>query len=135
GGQGAGLNGEAITVSQASDLSQSLIATGFSYVPEERAVAAGMLEEILPVVRDVRRAGAASLDIAWVACGRHDGYYESPTHIWDYAAAELIAREAGAMSEPLDAIGPSGPGLLVATPRIFDDLRGLVTKALARAVR
>jgi myo-inositol-1(or 4)-monophosphatase len=128
-GGGARLNGEPIRTSDAADLQRALIATGFSYLPEERESTAGMLKTILPRVRDIRRIGSAALDLCWVACGRFDGYYEVPVHHWDRAAGELIAREAGAFTHVLDAVGVSGPGLIVAAPRLFDELRALVIAA------
>src|SRR5436305_3487601 len=82
-GGGARRNGEQIAVSGESDLSRSLIATGFSYAPHVREQQARELIEILPRVRDLRRAGPAAIDLAWVACGRVDGYYELGTHRWD----------------------------------------------------
>ena len=60
-----------------------------------------MLTGVLPRVRDIRRLGAASLDLCAVACGRLDGYFERGLNLWDYAAAGLIAAEAGARVEGL----------------------------------
>src|SRR5215470_2373624 len=82
-GGGARLNGRPIAVSQAGELQRSLIGTGFSYAPAVREGQARALIEILPRVRDVRRAGSAAVDLAWVACGRLDGYYELGTRHWD----------------------------------------------------
>ena len=128
-GSGAFCNVERLSVSSKGDLSDALVATGFSYLPEERAAAATILSRVLPVVRDVRRAGAASLDIAWTAAGRFDAYYEIPTHHWDWAAGVVIAREAGAVVSELEPLGPSGPGLVVAGPGLHDRLRELVIGA------
>ena len=95
-GGGAFLAGERLEVSRKADLSDALIATGFSYVPEERAAQAEVLRAVLPKVRDIRRPGAASLDLAWTAAARFDAYYEVPSHHWDWAAGVVIVREAGA---------------------------------------
>jgi len=125
-GGGAFLDGTRLAVSTKSDLADALIATGFSYLPDERAAAAGVLARVLPNVRDIRRAGAASLDIAWTAAGRFDGYYEVPTHHWDWAAGVVIVREAGAVVSELSPVGPSGPGLVAAGPNLHGALRTLV---------
>ena len=122
-GAGARCDGEAISVSGAASLPASLIGTGFGYDTERRAEQARVLLDVLPAVRDVRRAGAAALDLCMVACGRLDGYYERGLHAWDWAAGSLIAREAGATVRPL-AGEPFG--LLVASPAIAGDLAALV---------
>ena len=127
-GEGAFCSGERLAVPEKTDLADALVATGFSYVPEERAVQAGVLHRVLPRVRDIRRAGAASLDLAWTASGRYDAYYEVPTHHWDWAAGIVIVREAGARVGDLNAIGPSGPGLIAAGPGLYDALRDLVAR-------
>jgi myo-inositol-1(or 4)-monophosphatase len=132
-GGGATLNGQQISVGEAGDLSRALIGTGFSYRPEERAAAAALLPRVLPEVRDIRRAGAASLDLAWVAAGRLDGFYESGLAAWDRAAGSLIAAEAGARVEAMPALGPSGDGVITAGSGIFDGLRALLERALAEA--
>lgn len=129
-GRGATLNGEAIGVSGATDLSRALIATGFSYRADERAAAASILPELLTKVRDIRRAGAASLDLAWTAAGRVDGYYETPIEHWDVAAGTLLVREAGGRTDALPSVGPSGEGLVAAGPGIFAGLRELVLELL-----
>lgn len=74
----------------------ALIATGFGYSATRRAGQARLLTEILPQVRDIRRMGAAALDLCRVAEGTVDAYYEHGLHLWDYAAGMLIAQEAGA---------------------------------------
>ncbi|MCI0346546.1 MAG: inositol monophosphatase, partial [Chloroflexi bacterium] len=125
-GGGAFLGTTPLSVSTESDLADALVATGFSYLPEERAVAAKRLVRLLPRVRDIRRAGAAALDLAWTAAGRFDAFYEVPTHHWDRAAGELLVREAGGITSDLERIGPSGPGLVAAGPALHDELRALV---------
>jgi myo-inositol-1(or 4)-monophosphatase len=94
-GAGARLNGDPIRVSDASDLAGALIGTGFGYDADVRAGQAEILRRLLPQVRDIRRAGAAALDLCSVAAGRLDGYYERGVKHWDYAAGALIVREAG----------------------------------------
>jgi myo-inositol-1(or 4)-monophosphatase len=128
-GGGARRNGEAIRVSGATELTSALVATGFSYLPERRARQARVLARVLPAVRDIRRAGAASLDLCWVACGRVDGYYEAGLRPWDLAAGALIAAEAGARVEGLDGPVPDSGSVLAVTPALADDLRRLLEEA------
>jgi myo-inositol-1(or 4)-monophosphatase len=132
-GAGATLNGRPIRASAATDLRRALVATGFSYREEERRVQAAALPAILPRVRDLRRDGSAARDLAWVACGRVDGYYEVPTMHWDRAAGVLLVAEAGGRTTPLAPIGPSGDGALAAAAGVHDALLALVRAALAAA--
>jgi len=132
-GGGASLNGVPVAVSDATDLSRALVTTGFSYRPDERAAAAAILPEVLPRVRDIRRAGAASLDLAWVACGRADGYYETLNEWWDVAAGTLLVREAGGLVEDIPSVGAHGHGTVAAGPGIFAALAALVRGAFAKA--
>lgn len=122
-GLGARLNGEPIEVNTPPRLASALIATGFGYDAERRRAQAERLVGVLPHVRDVRRAGAAALDLCWVAAGRLDGYYERGLKPWDWAAGRLIAQEAGGALRELEG-EPTG---LVAAPRaIVDELFQLV---------
>lgn len=125
-GLGAERNGEAISVSACVDLSQALIGTGFGYDSRRRASQARVLPRVLPVVRDIRRLGAASLDLCAVACGRLDGYYERGLNLWDYAAAALVATEAGALVGGLEGNPPSSEFLLAATPGVFRPLHDVL---------
>ena len=120
---GAFLDGDPVEVGGADSLEEALVATGFGYDAERRAAQAGVLVDILPRVRDIRRAGAASLDLAWVAVGRLDGYYERGLQHWDWAAGSLIVREAGGALRPLD---DEPRGLVAAGPGIVDELTELV---------
>jgi myo-inositol-1(or 4)-monophosphatase len=95
-----------------------------------RAGQARALSQILPRVRDVRRAGSAAIDLAWVACGRLDGYYELGTRRWDRAAGVLLVSEAGGVVSPLAPVGDSGDGVLAAGPGLHRDLTDLVAPAL-----
>jgi myo-inositol-1(or 4)-monophosphatase len=94
-GEGAKLDGRRIQVTHCSSLDRAMVATGFSYVAEQRAKQAETLVRLLPAVRDVRRAGAAALDLAYVACGRVDAFYERGLKRWDEAAGRLLVEEAG----------------------------------------
>ena len=114
-GGGAFLDGRPIRVNAAPELSQALVATGFGYSPARRARQADVLRAVLPLVRDVRRFGAASLDLCALACGRVDGYFEQGLKPWDLAAGGLIAAEAGAQVGGLSG-RPAGEALVVAAP-------------------
>ena len=123
-GTGARRDGVPIGVKPISGLDQALVGTGFSYDASTRGEQSRILNRLLPVCRDVRCMGSAALNLCWVGCGRLDAYYEHDTKPYDYAAGDLIAREAGAVVElPAD----NGSRLsLAASPRIVDDLRAVV---------
>jgi myo-inositol-1(or 4)-monophosphatase len=104
-----------------------MVATGFGYAAARRARQAAVLAEVLPRVRDIRRLGAASVDLCSVACGRVDGYYERGLKPWDLAAGGLVAREAGALVTGLDG-APAGEDLvLAANPALHPLLDALLT--------
>jgi myo-inositol-1(or 4)-monophosphatase len=112
-GGGATCDGVALRVSTTSDAAQALVGTGFSYRAERRERQARMVAGLLPQVRDVRRAGSAALDLCAVAAGWLDGYVEHGCHWWDWAAAALVASEAGAVlgvAGGPDDLGPGAPG-------------------------
>lgn len=121
-GRGATRNGAAIHASTETRLAQCLVATGFSYEPERRRRQATVLTELLPQVRDIRRMGAASVDLCSVACGRVDAYYERGLQPWDHAAGALIAREAGALVGDLSGADPRFEFCLAAPPALFEQL-------------
>ncbi|HTC68116.1 MAG TPA: inositol monophosphatase family protein [Acidothermaceae bacterium] len=125
-GGGGRLNGVPIRVSGCTELAQALVGTGFGYDASRRARQAQVLTGVLPLVRDIRRLGAASLDLCALACGRLDGYFERGLNLWDHAAAGLIAAEAGARVEGLRGRAPDGDLLVAATPGVFDALHDLV---------
>jgi myo-inositol-1(or 4)-monophosphatase len=95
-GGGASLNGKSIRVSETTHLDRALIATGFPYDIRERVPATlARLGRLLGIVQGLRRGGSAALDLAYVACGRLDGFYEENLKPWDTAAGLLIVTEAG----------------------------------------
>lgn len=94
-GQGASLNNKPIRVSAAASLSESLIVTGFPYDFKKREDFARHLTEFLLQSRGVRRDGSAAIDMAYVACGRFDGFWEEGLNPWDVAAGLLLIEEAG----------------------------------------
>ena len=120
-GAGAFRDGRALACSSVTELGQSLVATGFGYEARRRARQAEVLLRVLPRVRDIRRFGAASLDLCATAEGVIDAYYERGLNPWDMAAGGLIASEAGVRVGGL--AGPASGELLVAAPpQIFDPL-------------
>jgi myo-inositol-1(or 4)-monophosphatase len=121
-GGGAHLDGRPLRCSAVEDLSQTLVATGFSYDVRRRSVQAQHLARVLPLVRDLRRLGAGSLDLCGVAAGRVDAYYEQGLNPWDMSAGLLIADEAGARTGDLRG-GPAGPRMVVASaPAVYEPL-------------
>ena len=121
-GGGAFLDGRRLHVTGPPTLATALVGTGFGYDAERRAAQGDVLRRVLPRVRDVRRAGAAAVDLCWVAAGRLDAFYEVGLAPWDWAAASLVASEAGARTLRRD------DGLHVAAPpQLYDDLLALVT--------
>ncbi len=103
-------------------LARALVATGFSYQPEVRTAQARLLAELMGRIRDVRRMGAASLDLCAVAAGRVDAYFEAGLETWDFAAGGLIATESGARLCGLDG-GEVRPGsVLCAHPDLAEQL-------------
>ncbi len=95
-GQGAFLNDRRIEVTREHDLSRCMLATGFPFKDKELlCLYLQTFESIFGKVSGIRRAGSAALDLAYVACGRVDGFWEIKLHLWDIAAGVIILREAG----------------------------------------
>jgi len=121
------LNGEPIQpATRPETLGVAMVATGFGYDPETRARQAEVLTRVLPRVRDIRRVGAAALDLCWAACGRYDAFYERGLNPWDVAAGGLIAARAGLAVRDLVANGDDRAGTLVAPPALVDELHALI---------
>jgi myo-inositol-1(or 4)-monophosphatase len=126
-GQGASLNDKAIRVSDRGELSSALVGTGFAYDARARRVQAEIVARVLPSARDIRRAGSAALDLAALACGRLDAFYEAPMERWDKAAGVVLIKEAGGTVSELEAPLGLSPGVVAANPHLHDELRELVT--------
>lgn len=124
-GAGAQLDGRKIRVSGERDLPNALIGTGFPFRDANMDVAPymKMLEKTLHNTSGVRRAGAAALDMAYVAAGRLDAYFETGLHSWDLAAGAIIIREAGGIVSGLDGSENflETGHVLTGTPRIYRD--------------
>jgi myo-inositol-1(or 4)-monophosphatase len=111
-GEGAFLGARRLAVRQPRPLDQALVATGFSYDPARRATQAEVIGRLLPRARDIRRAGAAALDLAWLAAGRVDAFFERGLQHWDWAAGRLLVEEAGGSCVWVDE---GWPGLIAAS--------------------
>jgi myo-inositol-1(or 4)-monophosphatase len=125
-GSGASLNGDPVRMPAPPHLSTALIATGFGYDSERRDKQGAVIGRVLPRIRDVRRAGAAALDLCWLAAGRLDGYYERGLQAWDWAAARIIVQEAGGAVADLE---PEPHGLAAAHPELLPQLLDLLADA------
>jgi myo-inositol-1(or 4)-monophosphatase len=123
----ATLNGARVRASRRGELTTALVATGFGYAADVRESQARVVARLLPLVRDVRRFGAAALDLAWAAAGRVDAYYERGVKHWDVAAGALICARAGLAVHELPPAPPADSGLLVAPQAIAGELLALVT--------
>ncbi|MGI9185678.1 MAG: inositol monophosphatase family protein [Solirubrobacteraceae bacterium] len=120
------LDGAVLTPPRRGDLATALVATGFGYESLVRARQARVLTRVLPRVRDIRRFGAAALDLCWTACGRYDAYYERGLKPWDHAAGGLICARAGLELHSLPAEDEDPEGLLAAPSALAGELLGLV---------
>ena len=131
-GSGAVLNDRRIRVAERKDLAGAMLATGFA--PRERSRTPAQLDALRALMteaEDVRRMGSAALDLAYVACGRFDGYFEAGVQPWDIAAGALLVREAGGRVAAYDGAAlprldlPFGkPGnVLAANVRLADPLQ------------
>ncbi len=137
-GRGARLNGRRIRVSGCRRLGNSLVGTGFPYDRRERAVFyLAFYEAFTRRTQGVRRAGAAALDLAWVGCGRLDGFWEFGLKAWDVAAGALVVKEAGGRVTGMEG-GPLGldEGKIVASNGlIHGELLKTISATMPRAKR
>jgi len=117
-GGGSFLNGESLRVAEAVDLSEALVATGFSYLQQTRVEQGRVIAELIPQVRDIRRMGTASLDLCMVASGRVNACFERCLQPWDHAAGALIAREAGALVKGRGNNAEGSDFILAAEPTV-----------------
>lgn len=129
-GQGATLDGVALAVSAATDPALSLLGTGFAYQAQRRARQVAMIGALLPQIRDIRRTGSAALDLCALAAGWIDAYLEHGCHWWDWAAAALIAAEAGAVVRV-----PGAPGTVPPADGLGDDAVLAAAPGIAAALR
>lgn len=133
-GGGARCNGEPLRCSATPDLDRAVVATGFGYDRERRVRQAEAAARVIGHVADLRRFGAAALDLCWVGAGRVDGYFEVGLNHWDHAAGSLVAREAGAVVAGVDGAEPSEDLLVAAPPHLWDPLVEVLLAAGAHRV-
>ncbi len=124
-GGGALLNGKPIAVSQVDELERALLATGFAYnVHRAKLDNLEYFARFIKRAQAVRRAGSAALDLAYIACGRFDGFWELELHPWDVAAGLLLVDEAGGTSSDLvgGPVPASGNRLVASNGRLHPQL-------------
>jgi myo-inositol-1(or 4)-monophosphatase len=124
-GGGAWLGGRRLHMSAPPELAYALVGTGFHYSAAERRRQAEVLARVLPRVRDIRRFGAAALDLAWVAAGRLDAFFERGVQQWDWMAGRLVVTEAGGAVRVLDPAGARPGGIVAAHPELLDVIEQL----------
>ncbi|WP_175412614.1 inositol monophosphatase family protein [Streptomyces sp. TRM64462] len=125
-GRGAYLGERRLRCRPAPPLDQALVSTGFNYVAEVRAHQAEVAHRLIPLLRDIRRGGSAAVDLADVAAGRLDGYFERGLRPWDRAAGALLAREAGALTGGRPGGPPTDDLTVAASPGVFEPLQRLL---------
>ena len=121
-GRGALLDGVPIHCGTTATIEQALVATGFSYLVDRRRDQGQRFAQLIPKIRDIRRFGAASTDLCYVAAGRLDVYFEQWLGPWDWAAGELIAREAGCRTGRFDGGSLDRTEVLAANPALFEQM-------------
>lgn len=127
-GQGAHLNGRRMRVSAVEDLNSAMLCTGFPYNVRERPDFAREFANFTMKAQAVRRDGSAAIDLAYVACGRFDGFWEDGLNAWDVAAGVLLIEEAGGRVTDF-----AGGSLNIFTPKVIAS-NGLVHSAMMRVL-
>ncbi len=136
-GQGARLNGQPLSVTQADTVLDSLLVTGFPYTVHESDTGAELVAlfgHFLGRSRAVRRLGSAALDLAYVAAGRFDGFYEATLKPWDSCAGALLVEEAGGRITDWRGTRFQSrmPQVLATNGRIHDEMQAMLTEFYAR---
>ena len=135
-GQGATLDGRPLRASSVQQLSQALVGTGFPYDVHQRPeVPMGLLEQFIPRARGIRRMGSAALDLAYVASGRYDAFFELGLKPWDIAAGALLVLEAGGSLTHADAVPftLARGDVLACAPGVAQECQRLAAGYLAQA--
>jgi myo-inositol-1(or 4)-monophosphatase len=128
-GGGARLNGHVISVSDVAEINRSIVATGFPYDHDVHAESLSIVvREMLREINGLRRMGSAALDLAWVAAGRYDAYWELGIAPWDGAAGMVLVREAGGIvTDPFGRRSTPSMGLVVSSNgHLHDQIRSIV---------
>lgn len=134
-GKGAFLNDRRIRVSTCKTLKESLLGTGFAYrhlANPKNTGPSKILHHVMPLCGDIRRAGAATLDLAYVACGRLDGFWEFGLQLWDYAAGVLLVKEAGGIISDPDGSEEymKNGNIIAANPAVMRQLLKVIKTSL-----
>ena len=137
-GQGAQLNGYRLRGTSAKDLDGTILATGFPFKATQHAPAyINLVGKLFTQCADFRRTGSAALDLAYVAAGRVDGFFEIGLKPWDFAAGELLVREAGGVVT--DFVGGhnyfSSGNVVAGNPRVVKALLGTMREELSEALK
>jgi myo-inositol-1(or 4)-monophosphatase len=125
-GGGAHLGDRELRVREPVPLDRALVATGFHYTQAIRTNQARVAQPLLARVRDLRRAGGAAIDLAYLAAGRLDAYFEQGLNPWDQAAGALLVREAGGVVRGLDEEAPTNRMVLAGGPEVVAELRSVL---------
>ncbi|NPA71998.1 MAG: inositol monophosphatase, partial [Gammaproteobacteria bacterium] len=137
-GRGAFLNNQRIRISDQKTLDNSMLATGFPYYDFSYLDAyMNSLKAFITSTAGVRRAGSAALDLAYVACGRVDGYWEFNLKPWDIAAGTLLVQEAGGLATDFkggDNFLESG-NIMAANPKLFKEMAQTLAKTVPSELR
>ena len=131
-GNGAWLNDRRLRVSARKKISESLVATGIPFSEYgDHGQFLNELRQVMPAVSGVRRLGAAALDLAYVAAGRYDGFWERGLAAWDFAAGVVIVREAGGFVSEIEggSVHADSPSLLACNAALGNSVRDLLTRA------
>lgn len=126
-GGGAFLGSHPIHVAPPVPLANALLLTGFAYAERYRKFQGQLFAQVIPVVRDVRRMGTASLDLAMIACGRANLYFERTLSPWDHAAGDLIVSEAGGVVRGFGESRPDREAIFAGHPEMVNRLQELVS--------
>lgn len=128
-GGGAWLDGRRLAVRATTDPAAAVLTTGFSYDPALRIRHATAATELIGKIRDLRRFGSAALDLAWVAAGRLDGYFEGTSGALDSAAGVLLVREAGGVVGHYTGLRDDLPAIVAAPASLHAALLALLREA------
>lgn len=123
-GEGAWHRGQRLAVTEETPAG-ALLGTGFGYDPATHDGDLATVRRVMTIVRDLRRMGSAAIDLAYVAAGRLDGFFERGLNAWDFAAGRLLVEEAGGIVSRLDLTAPR-PLLIAGGPEVYDRLLALV---------
>ena len=119
----ATLDGAPLRPRATDALEEAMLVTGFGYDAELRRDQAEVVAQLVPRVRDIRRMGSAALDLAWLAAGRYDAYFERGVKSWDVAAGSLLCRRAGLAVEDLPDRDGVPAGIVAGRASLVDALR------------